>query len=85
MRDHLQLAYNTFRMAEADFVAAELLKSAGFDFQNCLTFTHYQQATEKFFKSYLCLQNGEVPKTHFLEKLNDMCRQVKSPVVRFEH
>jgi HEPN domain-containing protein len=80
----INIAEGTFRIAESDLAAADLIFRSGFDFQNRLAFTHYQQAAEKYLKALLFLRDIEVPKTHDLDTLQVMCIQLEPTLPKVE-
>ncbi|MFA4889349.1 MAG: HEPN domain-containing protein [Candidatus Omnitrophota bacterium] len=64
---------NWFEFAKEDSRMAEVALSEQIYNQVCF---HCQQAAEKILKGYLLSRNQDVPKTHFLDELLNLCAHI---------
>lgn len=64
---------NWFEFAKQDLKMAEIAFKEQIYNQSCF---HSQQAAEKFLKGYLLKKNKEIPKTHFLDNLLNLCIKI---------
>lgn len=71
MKDRLEHARGWFRKADSDLATAKrTLASEGPYDTACF---HAHQAAEKYLKGYLALSGKDIPRTHDLEELQQMC------------
>ncbi len=72
----LKLVAQWVRKADLDFDVVERLAADGERFRDSVAF-HAQQAVEKYLKALLVLDQVEFPRTHDIEKLLHLLRQVR--------
>lgn len=65
---------NWFDFAQQDLRVAEIVLKEKIYTQVCF---HCQQAVEKFLKGYLVEKNKDIPKTHFLDELLNLCVHIE--------
>ncbi|RLD66035.1 MAG: DNA-binding protein [Bacteroidetes bacterium] len=72
-----QLSKEWFRKAYNDLSAAKIIISAEIEKKPYDTVCfHSQQAVEKFLKGFLTYHNKNFPKSHFLEMLLELCKEI---------